>query len=286
VDEVREILKIPLFAIGDTQTTVGSLLAVILVGIVTVVTAHYARKAVQKLFGIRHDDETDASRTFGIIAALFVYLIGLEIALHLLGLQLTSVFAAGGFLAVGAGFAAKNIVENFLSGGILRAEKTIRPGDLTIINDRWITIRHIGPRLTTAITYDGEEVLIPNTKIAQAVVVNLTRHDRRHRINTLIGVSYNSDLKLVRRTLEETIDKLEWRSSANDPYFWLTDFGESSVKYKVFVWLDDAGESASRNSDLNEAIWRALKDKGINFAFPQLDVHVKQAHVEAANADD
>jgi small-conductance mechanosensitive channel len=276
----------PLFTIGGTQTTVGSLLAVIVVGIVTIVTAHYVRKAVQALFDVAHDDKADSSRAFGMFAALLVYLVGFEIALHLLGLKLTTVFAAGGFLAVAAGFAAKNITENFLSGAILRAERTIRSGDLLIIHDQWITIDHIGARVTVATTFDGEEVLIPNTLIAQSVVVNLTRHDRFYRISTLVGVRYDADLKLVRRTLEETVDKIEWQSSNNSPFVNLDGFGESSVNYKVAVWLDDASDSGSRKSDLHEAIWWALKDKGITIAFPQLDVHVDQVPVDAAGKQD
>ncbi len=83
-----------------------------------------------------------------------------------------------------------------------------------------------------------------------------------------------SDLALTRKTLEEMIDKLEWRSGAKNPTVYLREFGDSSVNYDIDVWIDDANDSRGRKSDLHEAVWRALKDSGITIAFPQLDVHL------------
>ncbi len=70
------------------------------------------------------------------------------------------------------------------------------------------------------------------------MVQNLTRHDRLHRIEARVGVAYESDLALVRKTLEETIDKLDWRSGARNPAVYLREFGDSSVNYDIDVWID------------------------------------------------
>ncbi len=213
--------------------------------------------------------------------SVVIWLIGFEIVLHLLGIQLTTLFAASGFLALGAGFAVKNIVENFLSGRILRLENTIRQGDLIIVNDKWLYIHRLGLRITTALTYDGEQVLIPNSMIAQSMVTNLTRHDRLHRIKILVGVSYDSDLKLVKETLEQTINNLEWRSKAKNPVLYLDAFGDSSVNYSIEVWIDDASNSRGRRSDTHEAVWWALKDKDITIAYPQMELHLDQDVLDA-----
>jgi len=178
MDRLREISGWPQFTIGDTQTTVGSVLAVIAVAFATMLLARLARKVTQGLFAATHENDQDTARTCGFVAQLIVWLVGLEIALNVLGLNLTTLFAASGFLALGAGFAVKNIVENFLSGGILRAEKTIQPGDLIIANEKWLYVKRIGTRTVLALTYEGEEVLIPNTLIAESMVTNLTRHNR------------------------------------------------------------------------------------------------------------
>ena len=165
----------------------------------------------------------------GLSPQLIVWIIGLEIALHLLGIQLTTLFAAGGFFAIGAGFAAKNIFENFLSGAILRLERTIKPGDVVIQNDRWLVIESIGMRTTKARTYDGEEVLVPNSKVAQATVENLTRSDRLYRLEVRVGVGYEFDQEMVRTALEKTVDELEWRSTAENPSVYMDALGDSRV---------------------------------------------------------
>ncbi len=281
MDTFNNLLPLPLFTVGDTQTTLGSLLAVAVIFVTTLLLANITKKIVRRFFNRFDKNDTKAANVFGIVFKLIIWLVGFEIILHLLGIHLTALFAASGFLALGTGFAVKNIVENFLSGRILLFEKTIRPGDLIVVSDKWMYIHHIGLRVTTALTYDGEQVLIPNFMIAQSMVTNLTRHDRLHRIKIILGVSYNSDLKLVRETLEQTIDQLEWRSKEKKPDLYLDEFGDSSVNYSIEVWIDEASNSRSRKSDIHEAVWWALKDKGITIAYPQMDLHLDQDVVDA-----
>ena len=85
---------------------------------------------------------------------------------------------------------------------------------------------------------------------------------------------------MVRKTLEETVDKLEWRSKTENPFVWLSDFGESSVIYKLYVWIDDANWSGERCSNLHEAVWWALKGADITIALPQLDVNLDRGLVD------
>jgi small-conductance mechanosensitive channel len=145
-----------------------------------------------------------------------------------------------------------------------------------VINDKWMYIQRIGLRTVKAKTYDGEDILIPNTLIAQSMVQNLTRDNREHRIEIGVGVAYESDLKLVRTTLEQTLESLAWRSQSHPPKVYLSEFGDSSVNYNIGVWIDNANESRGRKSDLHEAIWWALKDADITIAYPQMNVHLDQ----------
>jgi small-conductance mechanosensitive channel len=278
MESIANLLNVPLVTIGGTQTTIGTWLAAIITVIVTLLAAKLVRRGVQKFFQ-RLDKADDFGNLGGIAAQLTVWLIGFEIALHLLGIQLTTLLAASGFLALGAGFAVKNIVENFLSGGILKAENTIRPGDLIVINDKWMYIQRIGLRTVRAKTYDGEDILIPNSLVAQSMVQNLTRDNREHRIEIEVQVAYDSDLKLVRTTLEQALESLEWRSQDHPPHVYLSEFGESSVNYNLIVWIEDANDSRGRKSDLHEVIWWALKDADITIAYPQMHVHIDRKTV-------
>lgn len=281
MDTVDRILGWPLFSVGDTTTTLGSFLMGIILIIATLLLARITRKMVEGFVQRLHEQEAKEARAYGIVTQLIIWVIGFELALHVIGIRLTTLFATAGFFAIAAGFAAKNIVENFLSGSILRLERIIQPGDLIVVNGRPLIAQRVGMRIMKAQSFDGEDILIPNSLLAQSMVENLTRDDRLHRIQIRVGVAYESDLALVRETLEQAIDQLEWRSTAKNPEVYLREFGDSSVNYDVDVWIDEANDSRARLSDLHESVWRALKEKGITIAFPQLDLHLDQNVVDA-----
>lgn len=130
MDALKDMMSWTLFSVGDTVTTLGSMVAALIVIAITIVLASFVRKTVQNLVGRLHHEDAATSRIYGVFAQLIIWVIGFELALHLMGIRLTTLFAATGFFAVGAGFATKNILENVFSGSILRIERIIRPGDM------------------------------------------------------------------------------------------------------------------------------------------------------------
>jgi small-conductance mechanosensitive channel len=80
-------------------------------------------------------------------------------------------------------------------------------------------------------------------------------------------------MAVVRSTLEKAIKDIPWRSQQVEPAVLMKEFGDSSVNFHVCVWIENPWELRVYRSDLNEAIWWALKAAGITIAFPQLDVH-------------
>jgi len=268
------LLHVRLFTIGGTNTTVGSALAVAAILVVTYLVARAVRRLAGRHFSRRGIDDDIALQTTAMVLQVVVWLVGIEVVLHLLGIRLATLFATTGFLALGAGFGIKGVVENWLAGIILRVGQTVRPGDILVVQDRWLQVKRIGPRTTDALTFSNEEVMIPNSEITQKMVTNLTRHDRIYRLEATVGVSYDSDLDVVRKTLETTLNGLEWRSTKREPAVYLTKFGDSSVDYTLHVWIDDVRHTLGPASDLHESVWWALKRTGIAIAFRQLDVHL------------
>jgi small-conductance mechanosensitive channel len=272
--DLGELLQTTLFTIGATETSVARALVALGVVLGALGAAWATRRLSYRHFERRGERDSVAAQALANAASLVVLLIGLDVALHLIGIRPTALFAAGGLFALVAGFAVKDITQNVLSGVMLHLEQAIRAGDVITVDDRWVQVDRLGARITTGTTYDGQEILIPNSDLAQSVVTNLTRHDRRVRIDCQVGVAYSSDLDHVRRTLESSVAGLEWRSQAKDPAVYLRDFGDSSVDYLVTVWIEDVGNALQRKSELLEAVWRGLKEAEIEIAFPQLDVHV------------
>ena len=204
-----------------------------------------------------------------------VWVIAGAIALHTLGIDLTHIFTAGGLFAVALAFAMKNLSENLVAGLLLRMERVIDRGDvLRTADGELVRVMKIGPRTTIVRTKSEADRIVPNAELAQVPVSNYTYRDSLARVETTVGVSYDSDLRQVRTTLEAVCNRLDWKSAQKPPRILLLEFADSSVVFQVLVWIDDPWAGGGMRADLNEAIWWALKDAGIVIAFPQLDVHI------------
>lgn len=272
---------IPLFKLGGTEVSAVTLVTAALIVVASFWLSWLLRKALGRaLKGRVPIDEG----TVGVASRLVHYLVvagGFGVALHTMGINLTALFAAGALFAVAVGFAMQNLTANFVSGVILLAERAIKPGDVLEFEGQMVRVRDMGIRATVARTLNDEDLVIPNSQIVQSTVSNYTFRDLLYRLRVPVGVSYSSDLSLVRQTLERAARDLEWRSPEKDPVVLLSDFGASSVDYEVSVWIKDPWNSRRGRSELREAIWWALKDAGITIAFPQVDVHFDTPVVES-----
>jgi len=228
-----------------------------------------------------HNDEATI-RTYKNIARLIVMVPGILIAVHVLGINLSSFFTTSGLFAVALAFAMKNISENYISGMMLRLERTIKPGDVLETEGAMVRVKSIGFRATIARTKDERDLVIPNSQLVQNRVANYTYRDSVCRVETTVGVAYSSDLKKVQEVLESVCGQFDWTSSQHKPTVILSDFGASAVNFKIRVWIENPWDAGKRRALLNEAIWWGLKEAGIVIAYPQLDVHFDETFTKAA----
>lgn len=270
---VKEILQLKLFTISATEVTVATLIACAVI----IISSFIVSKAIRKT--TRHYLEKKGVVDPGTISVtnrlihLMIVALGLGLAIRTIGINIAALFAAGALFAIGIGFAMQNIAQNFVSGLILMVERTVKPGDVLLIEGQMVKVISMGMRAIVARTFDDEDLIIPNSVLVQSTVKNFTLRDQIYRIRTIVGVIYGSDMRLVRKTLQECANRLPERSNAKKPVILMTEFGDSSVNFDVSVWVDDPWMTRLAKSKLNEAIWWALKDAGIVIAFPQVDVH-------------
>ena len=253
----------------------------ILGAVLVLLVGYWFSRALQRLL-VRHVGKHDSGYEGAIdvyraiIRSVTVVVAG-GLALHTLGIDLTHLFTTGGLLAIAAAFAMKTSAENFVAGLIIRLENELKPGDVLAQSDGTVfKVRKIGLRATVARSQTAGDVIVPNTYFVQNAISNYTYRDSLYRLDTQVGVSYDSDLKRVRAVLEQTCDNIEWKSKQVQPMVLLDSFGDSSVNYAIRLWIDDPWFAGLMRSQLNEAIWWALKDADIVIAFPQLDVHLPQ----------
>jgi potassium efflux system protein len=243
----------------------------------TVVLSRIVRKAAERALHRRGGRGADIA-TF---AALLHYLIligGFGLALDTIGVDLRTLFAAGALFAVGLGFAMQSIVQNFVSGVILLTERSIKPGEVLQVEGKTVKVFQMGIRSSVARTRDGEDLVIPNSVLIQTTVTNYTLRDQAFRVRAQVGVSYGSDMRLVRRILESVAERVNARWTVPDaaPQVIMTGFGSNAVEWEVAIWMNNPWELRPALSALHEEIWWALKQAGVVIAFPQVDVHFDQ----------
>lgn len=266
-----------LFRIGDTAVsfvTIGSM-ALTFVGMLGL--SWLLRAGLRR--ALRKGSMEAAGGDLGVADRLIHYgfiLVGVTLALHLAGIKLGAVFAAGAVFAVGFGFAMQNIAQNFVSGVILLIERTIKPGDVLEIGTQIVKVMKMSIRATIVRTLDDEDIIVPNSTLVQSNVKNFTLEDNLYRVKVVVGVSYNSDLKLVREALEKATTEVTWRDKAYPPRVLLLNFGDSAVIYETSAWMHDPFNYRIAASDLRETIWVTFKRAGIVIALPQMDVHLAE----------
>lgn len=190
-------------------------------------------------------------------------------------IDLTALITAGALFAVVVGFAIQGITENFVSGVILMLERSIKPGDILEIEGSVVRVVDMGIRATVVRSRDEEEeMIVPNSILVRTTVKNFTLADHDYRLRVRVGVSYASDLDLVREVLEQTAAELPFRIMTREPRILLWGFGSSSVDYDISVWVKDPWSAQRSRSTFQEHIWKAFKRAGIVIAFPQLDIHL------------
>jgi small-conductance mechanosensitive channel len=287
LERIRETygqFDIPLFEISGTTVTLATLVSFGIIVVATFAIAGLMQRGVTRAFSKEGQEDQGTAAIASRLVRYLVLIGGLGIALHTLGINLTALFAAGAVFAVAVGFAMQNISQNFVSGVILLLERVIKPGDVLEVEGRLVKVRDMGIRATIARTLDEEDIIIPNSQLVASTVKNYTFKDSMYRLRAWVGVTYSSDMALVRRVLKETAKGLVWRSATPEPRVQLREFGDSSVNFEVSVWIDDPWRMQQRRNELNDAVWWALKEAGVTIAFPQLDVHFDPQVVESMGA--
>lgn len=214
------------------------------------------------------------------IATVFGYagiVLALLLAVSAAGFDLSNVAIIAGALSVGIGFGLQGIVNNFLSGLILLAERPIKSGDWIVTSGGQGTVRKTSVRSTEIETFDGATVIIPNSTLITEAVTNWTHHSQKGRIIVSIGVGYDSDPDQVRDILLECGQFHDRVLKRPAPSVYFQDFGADALIFELRAYMSDINYGLSTKSDLRFAIIRALRAANIEIPYPQRDIHIKSA---------
>lgn len=238
---------------------------------------------------------TDVNRraalyTVGRVLHYLLLLIGVIIALELLGVPASRFAVFAGAVGVGLGFGLQAIFNNFVSGLILLFDRSLKVGDFVELESGVHgEVHDIRIRATRILTNDNLDLLVPNSEFVSGRVVNWTHSEGSRRMRIPFGVAYGSDKERVKAAALEAAAEVPFTltmEGARGPQVWLVGFGESSLDFELVVWLNaDATKRPSAvRAAYNWALESALRRHLLEIPFPQRDLHVRSWAVEAAPA--
>ncbi|MGN6747763.1 MAG: mechanosensitive ion channel family protein [Xanthobacteraceae bacterium] len=262
--------------IGNTDVTFGALLASILVFGVGYAAARLFQgwldaRVLQPAGisgGVRNSIRTGIGYAGIVVAAL--------LAFSYAGFSLSNVAIIAGALSVGIGFGLQNLVNNFVSGLILLAERPIRVGDMVVVGGEEGYVRKISVRSTELETFDGAHVLVPNSYFVAEKVKNWTFRNNIRRIAIPIGVAYGSDAREVQAVLLKVAADNPDVLKTPAPAVTLDEFASGSVNFTLYAFIADITKTGSVRTELAMTILAAFAQTGIVIPFGQTDVSIRQ----------
>ncbi|MBR0340067.1 MAG: mechanosensitive ion channel [Alistipes sp.] len=222
----------------------------------------------------RHDVEVSL-RSFlrSIVKVLMLIMIFLAIV-QTLGVNTSSFLAIFASAGLAIGMALSGTLQNFAGGVILLLLRPYRVGDYIEAMGQSGTVESIGLFSTCLKTPDQQTIYVPNGSISTSIIDNYSQSETR-RVDWLLSISYGDDVDVARREILAILESDERVLKENTPVVYVKTLNSSSVDLSIRAWVNN-DDYWSLFFDINERLYKELPSKGINFPFPQLDVHVKQ----------
>ena len=207
--------------------------------------------------------------------ALMVFAVA--VVLSAAGINLSALAIFSGAAGVGIGFGLQKIVANFISGIILLADKSVKPGDLITIGDSTGRITEMKTRYISVAAGDGREFLIPNEDLVTQKVVNWTYTDKNTLVKVNFGTNYEADPRLVRKLALDIAAAAPRAIKSKPPNCILVEFAEAGMKFSLTFWISDPDGLDNVKSDAMLALWDAFKREAIQVPYPVREIRVRGA---------
>ncbi|MEM8600140.1 MAG: mechanosensitive ion channel family protein [Bacteroidota bacterium] len=252
-----------------------NLVAALLVVLLFVLLARSARSLVtalmNKISGRESGASTSVASLLGTMAYTGVLAAGVFIALGLIGLDraVTTLLAGAGVLGLALGFAFQDIAANFIAGVLIAVRSPFDLGDLVQTNGHMGTISDINLRATHVRTFQGQEVIIPNSQVYQNPLVNYTEIGAR-RIDLGCGVGYGDDLQHAEDVAKAALSAVSTRDPERDVTLFWTEFGDSSINFVASYWVAFQGQAdfLSAQSEGIKRLKTAFDEGRVTIPFP------------------
>ena len=213
----------------------------------------------------------------GKLVRISLFTAAILIALNSVGIDLTALAVFSGAVGLGIGFGLQKVVSNLLSGVILLLEKSVKPGDVIAIGETYGWINALSARYVSVITRDGTEHLIPNEELISQRVENWSHSHQLVRQRIPFGISYENDPHEAIALSLDAAAACERVLTDPAPRCLVKGFGDNSVDLELRIWINDPQNGLSNvKSEIMLRLWDIFKENGIEFPYPQRDIHLPE----------
>jgi len=240
--------------------------------------ARFLERRVMKMEGLAPSTRIGISKFSHVFLMGFATLLGINAA----GVDLTALTVLTGAIGLGLGFGLQAIASNFVSGFVLLLDKSIKPGDVISFtgttgtsteNFGWV--EELRGRYVVVRDRDGVATLVPNQNIITNPVINWSYSDPKVRLKLPVRISYQDDPEVALQILQEVAAQVPRVLSHPAPASRLMHFGDSGIELELRFWIaDPQGGVNNVRSEVNRAIWRGFKERGITIPVAQRDIRM------------
>ena len=273
---VQSVWQYEVFAVDTQGVTVGKIFIVLVLLTAGVIFAGSFKGWLHRQLLQRLKLSVSAAAITEKLIYYTTLLVVIVIAMRSVNIPMTTFAFMGGAVAIGAGFGAQKLINNFISGFILMVEQPIRVGDLVQMETNLGMIEDIGVRSTRVLTFDNAHLLVPNSYFLENNITNWTHNDNMVRGKVEVGVVYGSSPKQVKKLLLEAADAHGEVLKSPLPYVMFDDFGDNSLVFTLYLWIMVARVIDKRRieSDIRFMVEKLFREAGLVIAYPQRDVHL------------
>ena len=263
------------FTIGDNNLTLLGTITGVVSSIVLIWGALFFSTYIESKLRESPNVTPSARVLLSKISRIVLVVLAFLFAISSMGIDLTALAVFGGAIGVGLGFGLQKVVSNFISGVILLLDKSIKPGDVIEISDTYGKINKLAARYTSVISRDGREHLVPNEDIITQPVINWTFSSNRVRRHLPVNVSYKADIEKAMNLMMQAANETPRVIKNPEPRVLIKSFGDNGVDLELRMWIIDSENGVSNiASDVYLQIWHKFNEEGVEFPYPQRDIHI------------
>lgn len=271
IHKLIDIFGLSLIKTKDINLTVGAVVALVVAFIITSFVLKFFRK-----FATRNLPLTDKNKFVSVFQFVkyLVYLFVIMFTLNASGVNISVLLTASAAIFIGLGFALQVLFQDLIAGILIILDQSLKVGDIIEIDGRVCRVEKISLRSTKAVTRNQRVMIIPNHKFTTDVLFNWTQNSDIIRESVEVGVAYGSDTQLVKQILIDCVKKNESTLNEFEPIVNFENFGDSSLDFALYFFVNDGFTIAKVKSDLRFEIDKQFRANNISIPFPQRDLHL------------